>query len=243
MLLSMELLEGHTLAEHLRKHGPFVWRDALPLIKQIGAGIQAAHDAGIIHGDLKPGNIMLALRPGEDEPHAVVMDFGMALSVIRDSPGKSVSRGGTPEYSAPEQANGASVTTATDVYSFGLVIAEMLGRRVACPSKTEAGSLPSGWTRVLERCLQQDSTRRYSRPAEIAEALRSSLEKRSLIALRRAAVSLLLTAAVAALLWLLPFRRNATPAPSTVPLTAYPGIELNPDVLARRHSRRIRVEQ
>jgi len=229
MLLSMELLEGHTLGEHLRKHGPFMWRDALPLIKQIGAGIQAAHDAGIIHGDLKPGNIMLALRPGEDEPHAVVMDFGMALPVMRDSPGKSVSRGGTPEYSAPEQANGASsVTTATDVYSFGLVIAEMLGVPRRLPLKTEAGSLPSGWTRVLERCLQHDSTRRYSRPAEIAEALRSSLEKRSLIALRRAAVSLLLTAAVVALLWLLPFRRNATPVPSTVPLTTYPGIELNP---------------
>src|SRR5436190_6264155 len=127
MLLSMELLEGPTLSEHLRDAGPMSFRDALPLIEEIAAGLQAVHDAGIIHGDLKPGNVMLAARTGEDRPRAVVMDFGMALPVTPESPGDRVSRGGTPEYFAPEQAQGAPVSTATDVYSFALMIADMLG--------------------------------------------------------------------------------------------------------------------
>src|SRR2546429_3257709 len=98
----------------------------------------------------------------------------------------------------------------------------MLGVPRPLRLKTEAGRIPSGWARVLERCLQQDSTRRYSRPAEIAQVLRISLEKRLRITLRTAAAALLLTAAVVFVLWLVAFRRNAAPAPSTVPLTTYP---------------------
>ncbi|HSP69717.1 MAG TPA: protein kinase, partial [Bryobacteraceae bacterium] len=189
MLLSMELLDGHTLSEHLRDAGPFRFQDALPLIEEIAAGLQAVHDAGIIHGDLKPGNVMLAARAGEERPRAVVMDFGMALPATPEASGSSISRGGTPDYFSPEQAQGASVTPAADVYSLALMIADMLG--VPRPNRLKPGSerMPSRWARALRRCLEFEPSRRYSRPAELATALRRSADYRMKAVARAAAVT------------------------------------------------------
>jgi len=192
-LLSMELLEGRTLSEHLRDAGPLNFRDALPLIEDIAAGLQAVHDAGIIHGDLKPGNVMLASRSAESKPRAVVMDFGMALPATPDASGSTVSRGGTPEYFSPEQAQGASVTPAADVYSLALMIADMLG--VPRPSRLKPGSerMPSRWARALRRCLEFEPSRRYSRPAELATTLRRSADYRVKTVTTAAAVILAAT--------------------------------------------------
>ena len=190
MLLSMELLEGHTLSEHLRDTGPLSFQDALPLIEEIAAGLQAVHDAGIIHGDLKPANVMLASRPGEDRPRAVVMDFGVALPVTPDSSGHRVSHGGTPEYFAPEQAQGAPVTTATDVYSLALMIADMLGAPRAARLQPDAERMPPRGARALRRCLEGEPSRRYSRPAELATALRRSVGDRRRTVTRLAVAAL-----------------------------------------------------
>jgi Tol biopolymer transport system component len=192
MLLSMELLDGHTLSERLRDTGPLTFREAWPLIEEIAAGLQAVHDAGIIHGDLKPGNVMLAARAGEDRPRAVVMDFGMALPVTPESPGHRVSRGGTPEYFAPEQTEGAPVSTATDVYSFALMISDMVGVPRATRFKPDAQRMPSRWARALRRCLDGEPSRRYSRPAELATALRRPADGR-----RQTAAGLAVAALVA----------------------------------------------
>jgi len=164
-LLSMELLSGRTLAEHLQSHGRFAWREALPLIEQVGAGIQAAHDAGIIHGDLKPANVMLADTPGQSGMRAIVMDFGVALPAAHTR--RSYGRGGTPGYLAPEQAEGKTVTSAADIYSFGVIITEMLG-----------GHTPARWKRVLDRCCETDPQRRYARAAEVTGLLRAAIESR-----------------------------------------------------------------
>jgi serine/threonine protein kinase len=179
-LLSMELLDGQTLAEHLATRGPFTWRDVLPLIEQIGAGIQAAHDAGIIHGDLKPANVML------DGARAVVMDFGVALPAAQAARG--IRRGGTPGYLAPEQADGRPTTTATDVYSFALVICEMLGAGRPPQFNPKAARMPAAWTRILQRCLDPDPERRYARAADVVNALQSSTKGRWQLAMRVAAV-------------------------------------------------------
>jgi Tol biopolymer transport system component len=193
MLLSMELLEGQTLSDHLEQHGPFAFRNALPLIEEISAGLQAVHDVGIIHGDLKPANVMLASQPGEPRPRAVVMDFGLASPAAQDSPDTSLIRGRTPEYSAPEQAQGAPLTTATDVYCLALVVGEMLGVPRQARLKPDAERMPSRWARVLRRCLDNDPARRYPRPAEMARLLRKSADFRRRTA-ARAGVALLIAA-------------------------------------------------
>lgn len=183
-LLSMELLEGHTLSERLKNSGPLSFAEALPLIEDIAGGLQAIHDAGIIHGDLKPGNVMLTSRAGESRPRAVVMDFGMALPATQDSIEQNISRGGTPEYFAPEQAQGSPLTTASDVYTWALIISDMLG--VPRLSRLESGPdrMPPLAARALRRCLDQEPSRRYSRPADLAAELRRSVGSRKRIVMR-----------------------------------------------------------
>ena len=228
LLLSMELIEGQSLAEHLRVNGPLSFRGALPLIEDIAAGLQAIHDAGIVHGDLKPANVMLVIRPGESAPQARVMDFGMALPVgDTKSPGSTSGsattssdpspgsptitlrlqgaglRGGTPDYFAPEQIQGGPSTTTTDVYAFALVIADMLGVPRDTRLQTESQQMPASWLRILRRCLADDSAQRYQRPSDVAADLRRALQGRPRRRVVIAAVMGLALAA-AAVLRLLP---------------------------------------
>ena len=135
----------------------------------------AAHAQNVVHGDLKPGNIMVTV-----DDVAKVMDFGMAFPVGQDSahrvadsqsvaprlvsaqssdslptitlrsPGPLL-RGGTPDYFAPEQIGGEPATTATDVYAFALVIADMLGVPRANRLKPDSERMPARWARILRR--------------------------------------------------------------------------------------------
>ena len=218
--LTMELLEGDVLSHRLRTQGPFSPADALPLIEQIAAALQAAHDAGVIHRDFKPGNVILAPGASGTVLRAVITDFGLALPSHRpeteptDEPAVA---GGTPGFMAPEQAAGGPVTPAADVYAFGLVIAEMVGGRRA---RTAASRLLSrfggkasrgrteirlpgssaAWTDVLKKCVEPDPDRRYQRPVEVALALRSAGESR-LPARLRAAAALAGALLLLAILW------------------------------------------
>ena len=212
LLLSMELIDGETLTDYLKRKGTLSHESALPLIEDIAAGLQAVHGAGIIHGDLKPGNVMLATPAGETAPRARVMDFGMAFSASESLPSNAAEAettpfsdvsspgertvtlraevrgfvGGTPDYFAPEQIRGAPATSATDVYAFALVIGEMLGVPRADRLAPRPDQMPGTWSRILRRCLANDPGRRYSRPADLARALRSALEGR--LRTRRAAL-------------------------------------------------------
>ena len=193
IFLTMELLAGETLSERLKSHGPFSREEALPLIRQMAAALQAAHEAGVIHRDFKPGNVMLSPGPGGDL-RVVVTDFGLAVprSQVQPQPLPGAA-GGTPAYMAPEQLNGGEVTTATDFYALGLVISEMVGTKVigarvqsasTSPIRTilQAGAahppitlrLPQAfrrWEPVLLRCLESDPAKRYPRATAVAEAL------------------------------------------------------------------------
>src|SRR5262249_42487235 len=129
---SMELLCGETLAERLKKKGRFTPAAALPLIEHMASALSAAHRAGIVHRDFKPANVVL-VAAREGNVRAVVTDFGLASqSVISDSDSvstaESLSRhfAGTPPYMSPEQIEGSSPTAASDIYSLGLVIYEMV---------------------------------------------------------------------------------------------------------------------
>ncbi len=154
--LTMQLLEGETLGRRLRRQGRMTMDEALPLVRQMAEGLAAAHEAGVVHRDLKPGNVMLvgeqqtaadpqqltqpsvptsaASHRSAGSVRAVITDFGLARSVL---PAVSADGGppslsgmgqtpGTPAYMAPEQLEGREVTPATDIYALGLVVYEML---------------------------------------------------------------------------------------------------------------------
>ncbi len=221
--LSMELLAGRTLAQYLSQEGPLPAQEALPLIGQMAEALQAAHDAGVIHRDFKPGNVMLV--PGQSgQARAVITDFGLAISPLREDEGIPGAAGGTPDYMAPEQAAGGPTSAATDVYAFGRVIAEMAGGGERSEGKSsgflrmDSSRRPAGkpgihlppeaacWRTTIERCLAADPSHRLSRPKDVAEALRLAAQgmTRSRRRILRSAVFAVLTVAalLAGIMWL-----------------------------------------
>jgi len=128
----MELLEGKPLRDILALDAPLDAARAVSLMLQVAAAVEAAHEAGIIHRDLKPGNIFLVQRPSS--PYLIkVLDFGIAKTATESgdaSPHDTLTGTGvmigTPRYMSPEQCDGAQLTPASDVYSLGVILYEML---------------------------------------------------------------------------------------------------------------------
>jgi len=197
-LLTMEYLEGITLGEHLRQFGPLVHRQALPLARDICDGLRLVHEQGIVHRDLKCGNIMLCPRGGITR--AVLMDFGLAgldATATLADPSDSTATletpaaealAGTPAYMAPEQFEGKPVSAATDIYALGVVLYEMLTGVRPYDAATPMGAairraqppppvsslqrrLPHRWDRIIHRCLEYDPARRYRSASDVEHAL------------------------------------------------------------------------
>jgi len=140
--LVMEYVEGESLYQLLRREGTISVQRAYALLKQISAGVEAAHDEGILHRDLKPANIFIVQRKKKDgsligEDIVKVGDFGLAKIVSQSLAGITSSSGpasrgilGTPEYMAPEQMQAGAVLDArADVYALGVIAYHMLGGR------------------------------------------------------------------------------------------------------------------
>jgi hypothetical protein len=163
--LVMELLEGETLASRL-KHGPLPLEEALRCASQIAAALIEAHEHGIIHRDLKPGNIMIA------KAGVKVLDFGLASREGDDTLTGSRMVLGTPAYMAPEQREGKAADARTDVYSFGLVLYEMLtGERAGAVRKPLA---LKSLDEIVNRCLEADPAKRPQSAVDLAHALNSA---------------------------------------------------------------------
>jgi serine/threonine-protein kinase len=136
VFLTMELLEGLTLAERLQQAKPFKREEALGIIRQVTEALVASHAAGIIHRDLKPSNIILVgSGTTPDGVRAVVTDFGLArfcadARAKPEFPSQSLTGAGqiigTISYMAPEQIEGKEATRATDIYALGLIMYEMM---------------------------------------------------------------------------------------------------------------------
>ena len=132
LYIVMELLEGQTLRDLLAREAPLDPARAVSIMLQASAAVGAAHEAGLIHRDLKPGNIFIEQR--SNLPAVVkVLDFGVAKFVVEehDDDYKTLTQVGaiigTPRYMSPEQCSGAApLTPASDVYSLGLILYEML---------------------------------------------------------------------------------------------------------------------
>ena len=184
--ITMQFIEGPDLRQVLNERKKIPIDEALRLARGIALGLEAAHDAKVVHRDLKPGNILIGPEG------AIITDFGIAHSI-----GKSDDSGvsGTVRYMAPEQARGLAVDHRADIYSFGLILHEMIvGRqwsgdmatlsviRKKVSGETKASTttdvakyseLPIGVQEVLARCLPTDPNARFATTSELVHALRS----------------------------------------------------------------------
>jgi serine/threonine-protein kinase len=164
--ITMERLQGETLEEVLERYR-LVPLQALDYLDQVAAALHAAHTEGVVHRDLKPSNIMVG-----HNHRVVVMDFGLARDLSAE-PSVRLGPVGTPTYWSPEQARGQPVTSAADIYSFGVIAFQILSglpaERVVEKNALEA--VPAPFRPLVETCLQADPRKRYSSALELAQAL------------------------------------------------------------------------
>jgi serine/threonine protein kinase len=181
LFLTMELLQGNTLAGYLHEHGPMTRDQALPLIGQMVSALSAAHQLGIVHRDFKPGNVMLIGDAGQKL--VKVTDFGLARS-LRPEDNSTLSHAevvGTPSYMAPEQFRG-QYGPETDVYALGLTIFEMLTAKQptsrSAPFKDiqtdKAKQIGSRWQRVITKCVAAEPAERFHEVRDVWRTLSGS---------------------------------------------------------------------
>ena len=148
--LIMELLHGTTLAERLEE-GPLPLREAVRVAVEISRGVAHAHEHGVVHRDLKPSNVFVC-----DDGQVKVLDFGLAHVF-----GRGGVAGGTPAYMAPEQARGEAGDERSDVYSLGVLVAEL----------TAGTRPPAALERLLSRMRSEDPAVRPANAGEVRRQL------------------------------------------------------------------------
>ena len=262
--IAMEFVPGKALSDCIPRQG-LPLAQTLQYAVQIADGLAQAHQAGIVHRDIKPGNIMV----GEDG-RVKILDFGLAkltdpvelsASDATRTAGAVSEEGmivGTAAYMSPEQAEGRKVDARSDIFSFGILLYEMLAgkkpfegdtrmatisavlRETPKPLSEAAHEIPRELQRVVDRCLRKDPSRRWQTMQDLRVALldlKEESESGSLASPAKAAVATkrwpyaAAVLAVVAALGVWQFRPKA-PEPAgdlvPVPLTVYPGDERDP---------------
>ncbi len=198
VFIAMELVQGETLAARIAR-GPLPIREAASVALEVAAGLAKAHDAGILHRDLKPGNVMI-----DEDGGVKILDFGLARTVddaeAAEEEADTVSAlteygrvMGTPGYMAPEQAEGAPVSRQTDLFAFGTLLYEMLSgemafggrstaQRIAATLKDEPKALtdivdvPQPVADLVQACFRKEPSQRPESARAIANTLRNYAE-------------------------------------------------------------------
>ena len=193
LYLAMRFVEGSDLKSLLAREGPLEPAKAVEIAAQVGAALDAAHEHGLVHRDVKPSNILLDARG-----HAYLTDFGLArrLGELAPSVATEVSLG-TPAYASPEQISGGDVDGRADVYALGCLLYECLAGTVPYPRDSELAVL---WAHlqeappaipaypqlgpVVSTALAKDRDDRYQTCGELVEAAREALGARDVVVVR-----------------------------------------------------------
>lgn len=195
--LVMELIEGDTLFERIER-GAIPVEDSLRIAQEIASALEYAHQHGVIHRDLKPANVKAAER-------VKVLDFGLAkIQEVAGTDDATITGAtqmgmilGTAAYMSPEQASGRTVDARSDIFSFGVLLYEMLSGRRAFSEDTPistigailykepeplheiAPQVPPELDAIVTRCMAKKPTERFQSMPEIREALKKSLTRRA----------------------------------------------------------------
>jgi tetratricopeptide (TPR) repeat protein len=186
--LTMRYVEGRSLLEVLRAEGALPVDRSVRIVRQVAEALQQAHEAGVVHRDLKPGNILV-----EADDTAYVTDFGVARSLGREGLTRTGAIVGTPEYLSPEQVAGEAIDGRSDLYALGILFyeiltgelpfrgeskAEILAQRIGGRARDigETGiAVPEYVRGAIARCLERSPTRRYQSASELI----ADLDRRS----------------------------------------------------------------
>ncbi len=182
----MEYIEGITLKTYIEKKGQLNFKEAISIAIQVGRGIEAAHNKGIIHRDIKPQNIMIST-----EGKVKVTDFGIARASTSNTIHADVM--GSVHYASPEQARNGHVDGKSDIYSLGIVMYEMVTGRVPFDGDTTvavalqhlqeemvspsayAADLPISLEKIILKCTMKSPDRRYASIEDLLLDLKKSL--------------------------------------------------------------------
>jgi eukaryotic-like serine/threonine-protein kinase len=204
LYIVMEFLAGKNLNQTVRAEGPFDVKRALPILIQVCGALDEAHKVGIIHRDMKPENIFLCQQAGLKD-YAKVLDFGLAKVTEREMrPGSLIltQEGmvfGTPEFMSPEQAQGAVLTPASDIYSLAVILYEALTGKLPYEAKSPleyiqahvakkpigleeripGKQFPPLLTTIMDRALAKKPEDRFQTAAEFALAMQAVLDGRT----------------------------------------------------------------
>ena len=194
----MRFVDGHDVGELLRRAGPFDVERAISIVGQVGGALDAAHARGLVHRDVKPGNILVASGAGEEAiDHCYLTDFGLTRDTAElrrlTRPGEFV---GTIDYAAPEQIQGYEAEGAVDQYALGCLLYECLTGRAPFVHATELevmnahiherppavsarrDDVPKRIDGVVARAMAKSPQERFSSCRELASAARAATQGR-----------------------------------------------------------------
>ncbi len=190
--ITMEYIVGQDLKHYLAEHGKLTPEEASAIMQQVVAGLAAAHAEGVIHRDLKPGNIMR-----DAQGRVVLMDFGLARAVAGDGMTQTGAMLGTIEYMSPEQAKAEKLDARSDLFTVGLIFYELVTgktpyqadsalasllkrtQEAAIPAVQADPTIPVALSNIIAKCLERDPKNRYQMTDQLLEEINGWQGKRA----------------------------------------------------------------